>query len=115
MAHDRRVFYCQLPSLHRPVSVIRFSTSANKSPLNAIAEDNPRSRNSRYIHNAMVELETDHTSTTEECIPCQELLALIDADLLEFDKAMVAARLKRLTVATVLVTLGGIVSWWLFT
>jgi hypothetical protein len=108
-------FYCQLPSLHRPVSVIRFSTSANKSPLNAIAEDNPRSHNCRYNHNAMAELETGHTSTTEECIPCQELLALIDADLLEFDKAPAAARLKRLAVVTVVVAVGGIVSWWLFT
>ncbi len=63
----------------------------------------------------MAELETDHTSAKDTCIPCQELLALIDADLLEFDKAMVAARLKRLAVVTVVVAVGGIVAWWLFT
>lgn len=63
----------------------------------------------------MRELEKDHASAKDTCIPCQELLALIDADLLELDKAMAAARLRRLAVVTVLVAIGGIVSWWLFT
>ena len=65
----------------------------------------------------MAELETDHTSTTEECIPCQELLERIDADLLELDKVMAAARakwLKAIAVSIVLLVVGGIVAWWLF-
>jgi hypothetical protein len=65
----------------------------------------------------VAELETDHTSTKEDCIPCQQLLERIDADLLEYDKAMAEARAKRLkaiAIAIVLLVVGGIVVWRLF-
>jgi hypothetical protein len=67
----------------------------------------------------MAKLDSNHKSTNQECIPCQELLERIDADLGELEKEMAAARANRVKpIAVVMVPLvvavGAIVAWWLF-